>query len=225
MYCKVDSHYHRERRTHEVNEQRALQPSWVLRRKGYRTLAPGLPDYALGQGGWIQPRPKTHVSRGALTPTLRSNDIYRDYLKWQHSLQKFDAFVTFPKRPQYLAASDLTRTEVRPFSSYCHASLPLPALRTRGPILPTSESSTSSSEEPEESDSDSDEELYKVSDVTLRPWTKGGPGAKPPREVLAGERTCGRRMGRDSRWFENMAKTNTGRIVRAETMGFEMLRP
>lgn len=127
---------------------------------------------------WFQ-----YVNRVGSTPTLQSEDIQRDFLKWNAILKDFDKLISVRPKTQYICSVDVKRTEVEPAMSHIRSSLPLskgvpcsnlPALTTPNCVVKTPDI-----------DAEAIQECDLLSDVNLRPWTrKKGPEA----DVLLGKR-------------------------------------
>mmetsp|Transcript_25560 Transcript_25560/g.35269 ORF Transcript_25560/g.35269 Transcript_25560/m.35269 type:complete len:216 (-) Transcript_25560:99-746(-) len=136
-HAKVESKFVSVARAGEHHEIRATQPNWVLRKKTYKTLPPGIPDYSIGRdwcpapdrGGFQETsksRPFTADSESSLVenassgyfteerPTVRffqsSSGVLEKYKNLETRDLKVAALADFAPRA-YTAPSDYTREE------------------------------------------------------------------------------------------------------------------
>lgn len=86
--AKIDSHADYTGRLDVRREVRAAQPNWVLRRKLYRTLPPGLPDTAINED-WERPLdPAINPCHAARVKTA-ANSSAPSFIGTQPSLHSF----------------------------------------------------------------------------------------------------------------------------------------
>jgi len=105
---------------HRYKDVLANQPKWVLRKKAYKPLASGVPDYSIGQAWlpalpdtsqrFLPPRVSSPVSASrSITQTgqdTTSWDVYRKTLSTEGMLEKYQGFETLRKMKNMVDAPE-----------------------------------------------------------------------------------------------------------------------
>mmetsp|Transcript_23810 Transcript_23810/g.28733 ORF Transcript_23810/g.28733 Transcript_23810/m.28733 type:complete len:198 (-) Transcript_23810:729-1322(-) len=176
------------------HETKATQPRWLLRKKTYKPLPPGLPDYAIGKD-WLPRIPNAPLGPDPVLPSVRTKQSHTGVMetfKGIKNLEAKKATVEVPPR-SYTAPATILRADLPAKSVYKYGR-PLMKMTDIPPL----------------------ENPTVVKSAT--------PKVDLEKAQMSGQASTARKISDISRYFEDLGHARVGQLLRDRQGGLECIR-